>query len=711
MSSLTPSMKWLLGAGAGVAGLALVGLLLREPDAVDAVDAVAEESGAQGLPSLEPPVTSRAETAALRDVDEAPRTSGYACGLAAGLRFGASYVARSSFEMGAGAGQASQRGKEQTVAGRLAFEVLEATKASAIVLVGFATERSASSDGEAEALSSPFLARVSDECEVTGYARHTATSQRTARLQQSLLHELWFKVPPRGEKVQVSFVNAVGKALGSVEHDAQGDLVRTIDLYREAWSPDMAGVRVDKSILRVHRGAHPWFTSVSGEQRLTVPSSQTSGVATLEVRATDYEEEALTTASRDAGDYVWEMLLGPLSRRISGVESIAQADRIAAMKDVTLEQAVSRFGTLVDTKAQQEEQHLIMGAFLDAHPEHISEYANALATHFPQEWKPPGYAALQVTQHPAAKEALLKLFREQRLHPLERVRSSLALAGRADVGVDLAHELADVARSKGPAIDHVSVSEHALMHLGVLAGLHSDDEEVLTITRETIEQELTSARTPEQLKSATLAVANTGDLTFLPILQSLSLHDDPDMREQVAIGMRRMPVDGVREFTLEWLQRERSFRVKREIFEVMQRQYHDADAKLDDALVAETVAHLDQRPRALTRQSIYRLLTPFARTHPDVRRALRESLVMEVEKDTGMAHYVMSILPQQDVNAALASIDTLADQFSSSTADPEPASPPPPSEPENPPPPDSLVTEFGNLDLPSEPEGDVVEAE
>ena len=93
----------------------------------------------------------------------------------------------------------------------------------------------------------------------------------------------------------------------------------------------------------------------------------------------------------------------------------------------------------------------------------------------------------EITQYATeAKEALLGLFREDRLRPIERARSSLALAGRGDVGAPLARELSAVANTMDTTKGRISVPEHALMHLGVLAGTRADDEEVAKVVHGTL---------------------------------------------------------------------------------------------------------------------------------------------------------------------------------------------------------------------------------
>ena len=186
MSSAPLSMNWLLTA-AGVAGCAVVGAFYftstndNEKDL--SAKAPRQTAGDNAVVSSE---NAKATETSTRPAARTP-TSSDACGLATGLRFGATVESSSSFEATSGS-TGSPTGKKQSVSGYLAFEVLEGSPSSAVVLVGFSNENAVKGDGSARAIASPFLARVNDNCEVSAFARHRDTSTATARLQQSLLH-------------------------------------------------------------------------------------------------------------------------------------------------------------------------------------------------------------------------------------------------------------------------------------------------------------------------------------------------------------------------------------------------------------------------------------------------------------------------------------------------------------------------------------------
>jgi hypothetical protein len=347
--------------------------------------------------------------------------------------------------------------------------------------------------------------------------------------------------------------------------------------------------------------------------------------------------------------------------------------RVAAMRDVKFEAALGHFTALADTNQNIATRWPDMAAFLDAHPEHIEDFSTRLITEFEPHQKVGGFLALGQAQNPAAREALLEIWRERGLSMMDRTRASLALVTRADVGVALAKELRVEAARRPSTSDEANVSRQAMLHLGVLAGTRPANQQVALETREAILSALSGAKTPEDTSVIFAAIGNTGDATYLPELETWSLDRSAEIRATVALGMRRMPVEAVRDFTVAWLRRETHPDVKREIFEVVQHQYQDAGRPIGEALLLEAVGHLRQQPRILTRESLFRLLEPHAGNEL-VRAALRDQLKVEYERQSGLFAFVAGLLPERDVQAVLTSIPTLHDQLGT-------VSPTPPSSP------------------------------
>ncbi len=551
----------------------------------------------------------------------------------------------------------------------LHFEVLSAGREGAVLLGRLSDATQAFAQGGGEGLTTSWLARVDSRCEVVGFARHASTPVQAARVQQAALHELWFTVPD-AETAGFDFLNATGQARGVMAKEG-GALVRRIESYPRTWSRDMAGLKVTGSSLAVERGKGPWFDSMTGLETFTAGSID-RGKVELSIVSTDAREDVLAKASRKTEEYVWENLLGPVVTQTSTYVPVDHQQRVEAMRSTTLAGALQRFTAAADTDTNVAAQWPDMAAFLDAHPESIEDFSTLLVTEFEPKWKAGGFIALGQTQNPAAREALLGIWRERGLSMMDRTRSSLVLATRADVGAAFAQELrAESTRTPGNASE-ANVSRQAMLHLGILAGTRISNQEVLAEARAAMRGALGSAKTPDETSLVFAAIGNTGDVTFLPEVERWSRHADPGVRATVAIGMRRMPVDAVRDFTLDWLRRETHPDVKREIFEVMQHQYQDEGRVLDEALVDEAVRHLRQQPRILTRQSLFRLLEPHL-GNESVRAAMREQLKVEYESRTGLFAFVASTLGERDVQSVLASMPSLRDQLGN--VSPAPPSP------------------------------------
>jgi hypothetical protein len=548
----------------------------------------------------------------------------------------------------------------------LHFEVLANEPEGAVVLARLTD----SARGAEEGIDRTWLARINSACEVAGFAHHRETSQAAARAQQTALHELYFTVPDL-ESAAIAFMNGTGQARGEVTREG-ATLVRHVTSYPQVWSRDMSELRVTSSAMTIRRGASGWFESMTGLEGFTASSIDTGRVE-LSVVSVAPRAELFEGASRNQADYVWENMFGPMQSVVGSVVPPNHAERVAAMRDVSMETAMEQFLVLADGNANIAAQWPDMAAFLDAHPDTIDDFATLLVTDFDPTWKAGGFLALGQTQNPAAREALLGIWRERRLPTMDRVRGSLALATRPDVGAAYAQELTGEITRKPESSEEANAARQAVLHLGVLAGTRPNDRAVADVVRSALLSQVGVSTTPHELSVVFASMGNTGDLTFLPELQKWSQHPDAEFRAVTAIGMRRMNVDLVEAFTLEWLRRETHPDVKREIFEVMHHQYTDAGKPVGEALMLEAVKHLRQQPRILTRQSIFRILEPHM-SHPEVRQAMREQLKVEYEKQSGLFAFVASLLSERDVQSVLVTIPSLRDQFNG-------VSPVPPSQP------------------------------
>lgn len=565
---------------------------------------------------------------------------------------------------------------------RLTFEVLHVDTSSSVLLAR-ATSLTGAFDQTTAGADQPWLVRVNERCEVEGFARQKGVLRRIARMQQGLAHELWFTLPKQQAPALVAFDNAVGRAFATIAPaSAPHHYVRTIQRYDSTWSPGMNGIIVDRSHTEVRRGNGGWFEFLESAESFSVPGLVTKATSTLRVSSVAPEGAVLAEAARDEAHYVWGNTFEEVpSQEVRPYVAPDHQQRVEAMRNVSYPEALKGMLETFGRTSNLYEQTRDMAAFLDAHPDQIPEFAGAVLTEFEPEWKAAGFLALSSTQNTAAREVLLDVWRERNASEMDRIRASVGLVTRRDVGAPLAKELLAESRRPGTPSQR-SVSQHALIHAGMLSGLRQEDEEVRTAVQTGLASELPARQTIEERAPLFSAIGNTGDLAFLPELERASRHPDPEWRAIVPIGMRRMPVAAVRDFTLEWLRRETSPLVMRELFEVVHHQYQDVGQVVDDDLKREAVQYLRRQPRILTRQSLLQLLAPLVATDETVRAAFRDQLKVEYENDSGMFPFIAMYLPQEDITMVLATIPSLADQHRNDTPVrlPVMAAPPPPAQ-------------------------------
>jgi hypothetical protein len=376
---------------------------------------------------------------------------------------------------------------------------------------------------------------------------------------------------------------------------------------------------------------------------------------------------ALSAASRSQADYVWENPFAGDAQEAETTPLAASKDherRVAAMHDVAYPVALERFTVMLEGGANINDQWRDMAAFLDAHPEQIPAYVEHItAPEFPAGYKAPAFLALGQAQTPVARDALLGVWRERDQQPADRMRSSLALALRADVGAPLAKELrAEATRTGGDEVD-VAVSRQAVLHLGVLAGTRPGDRDVTEEATALAKQLVASAQTPSDWSAAFGLIGNMAEGTLLPDIAQWSRLPDPAVRQHVPRALRRYRVERVHALLVDWLARESSADVKRELFDVIHHMYVDANRPVEEDLMREALRHLREQPQVLNRQSLLHVLAPFVGTHPEVLEAFKVQLKVELEERSGLYSLVAEYLPAASIYEVLSTVPGLRAQF------------------------------------------------
>lgn len=619
------------------------------------------------LPAPAAAVAPTPTVAAAPDVRTAPSLP--ACRFTVGQRLG--YDVRNEVSVKLAAELARFGGAEAprdtVTTTELTMEVLRVDAAGAVLLARVTGLEATAG----EEVKSPWLVRVNARCEVAGFARHHATTRSAGRQQQAYLHELWFSLPG-ATATPVAFENSTGAATGLVRA-GDGVVVRTIATYERVFVPSMNGVVVKDSRLEVKRGDAPWFEHLRGVEETSVPGLIVAGHSVFEATSKAADASQLSSASRNEADYVWQNLLGaaPDGRLHANAMPEDHRARVEAMKSVTLDQALERMGGTIAAGVSMDQQWRDMSAFLDAHPEELPAFAEAVVTEFPPSWKGMGYLAISHTENAEARELLLTILREPNAPAIDRSRASLALVTRHDVGLPLARELVTLSRTKGDTKNQQEFAQNALLYAGMLSGLRPDEKAIQNEVHLALASEL-GRTTWQELSPVYSAIGNTGDLSFLPDIERASRHPDPDVRASVPIALRRMSIEGTREFELAWLRRETSPDVLRELFIVIHRQHQDLAKVIDDELATEALKCLRKQPQLLTRQVLLMMLQPYVALRDDVRVAFRDQLKIEYEATTGMFSFVASSLPESDVEMALSTIPSLGDQYGTVSSSPSP---------------------------------------
>ncbi len=627
-------------------------------------------------------------TTALPTAVDAVR-GGEACRFTTGATFSWAYRTESHYRVNTllpGApGPAPQNGDAE-VQGRLSFEVLSSAPGTAMLVGRLTAANETALRAVGAPLENSFLARVDERCQVTAFARLKTTPGNAARVQHLALSDLSFSVAPNAPGAEPQFFTAMGTLRAQVTQgdEGAGHWLRKPVGYLARWSPRMDTVNLKDGLLEVRRGNSAWFDTLRGEEEVAggeVEFSRTEWSATpLPPDAT-----ALQSVSRDEADYVWGNALADLevARGTAGGPTQDHARRVELARNTTWDEAITRFSTLIAARANINEQWRDMAAYLDAHPDKIEEYVEEItAREFPAGAKAPAFLALGQTQSPIARDALLGVYRNTAAMSGDRIRSSLALAARNDVGAPLAKEFHTQAMSKTSGPAEASVARQTMLHLGILAGTHPAQTDV-TAEALTMVKELTAtAKTPEDFSVLCGTVGNMAERSLLPQIATWSKLPDASLRQQVPQALRRYAVADVHDLMVEWLQRETSSDVKRELFNVMHHMYVDAHQPIDAPLVAEAMKHLRENPKVLTRQSLYHLLAPHIGTNPEVHAQLKQQLKYELDEKSGLYSLVAQDLPAASVLEVLSTMPQLANQFAGGLKPEDThAAPPPESTP------------------------------
>ncbi len=503
-----------------------------------------------------------------------------------------------------------------------------------------------------------FLFRLSTSCEPIAFARHRSAPLGGARAQQATLAQLWFRLP-HAQTEPATAENGLGPFRAVLARDGRV-VQRRVVAYERAWSSAQVPSVTD-SFLSAQVGAGPWFDSLSSREVVSMGLFSSASVELKVTRATA-DVSVLAHVARDEGEYVWEDLLPRLVLPTASKEpSREERAHLAAMVDKPFKEAVREFAAKVVAEPNMDAKWKDLARYFTVHPEHVRDFVGSMQQRdFPEELKALGYVAVGHAQGTEARDALLVVRDDAGAEPFDRIRATLSLVGREDVGVELARALHQDSQAmfSQPNSARGFYGRNALLALGMFSALRQNqDAAVASVARSAISEALESSDMSGgggiSFPAAMGAMGNLGDPADLPTIIALSKHSNPDVRAQVPQGMRRLHQDVIADFTLEWLQRETSPDVKQELYSVIQHQLLDDQLVATEALSRQAVKDLVAQPVLLTRQPLVRILAPNASKYDFVRQALVAQAVKEVGTTSGLYSVIAQYVPGDDVSAAL----------------------------------------------------------
>jgi hypothetical protein len=552
---------------------------------------------------------------------------------------------------------------QSSYSGTLNTEVLESSPEGSLMLGKLSRFRTTAVRKDAM-LAEPFLFRVSPDCSIGGFAHLESLPIGYARIQQALLHDLSFALPDANVGALYEGRDSLGEIKGEVRRLENGALRKRVTVL-EPWYTGMGSLsEVDGYVANVAQGERGWFASVS----LDATYSGTGITSRRTLRADllpEQDAEVFGSASRSQGDYVWADLLPmtiPLDEggAISGKELRARD----ALRGEPLDEMLDRMLTRIDAEdVGIQDTWPEMRLYLEARPDMVPVIASKLVKdEIPSRATMGVFIALGNTRNLEAKQALEEIVQDRSIASFDRVRAMFSLVDRPDVGDAFALELAALARplasSKNKA-EHLT-ARHALLALGMMSGRNPNRDDIKKIAVDAIQLALSEAPNSIIASPAYGALMNIGDPGLLSMIEDIPDHPDYSTREVAAIVMRRMPPSETAEFTRRWLEKEKDWRVKITLYHSLEMQTFAAREMTSREVLELAAADLEQRPGAITRKALVRLLGRAIEEMPEddplrqrVQAEFAAMIPFEVENRTGLYRTIAPHLDPATLRLAL----------------------------------------------------------
>lgn len=573
------------------------------------------------------------------------RTAG--CDLQPGARLAYQVKAASSSTMAAavlGAQADAPVEFNASLEGRLDWEVLSRGEHSAVLVGQFADVVITGTTFSAGDLAPSFLVEVGDDCSLKAFARAKDTAVSAARNAQALVWETQFAWADASRRFTGR--NATGEYEGTLGPSLEGRLERQARTYTKLWASPAAPLATS-ALLVIEPGAGPWFERAKSTERYTLEGRSVASSLSL-VRAP--ARDVTPSRGRDVDGYVWEDLL-PVRVDERPVRQVTTYDleRRARVANQSLEQALTGLAEREASGNGIQDVWPDLSAWFEVHPEGIAPAVQRLqAGQVPPEAIADFYLALGKARTPVARDTLLSLRRSPTEPPMDRVRATMALVDRDDVGLELAQELAsETSVSAAASKADVFLAGESMLALSIMSGLKREPQTV-ALTRETLTAVL--AQPGPAARTALAAVGNTGDPTLLAVATPATQQPDFQTRMAAAAIFRRMPIADSEPMALEWLARETHPFVKRRLYEVLRLQYFDAQVPASEALTRQAMKDLPETKNPIARKTMIRFIASGAlKNEPAFREFLKAQARYEHLHNTGVLNEFTEVLTPAEV--------------------------------------------------------------
>jgi hypothetical protein len=527
------------------------------------------------------------------------------------------------------------------------LEVLEAGPTA--VLLGEFTQVQVKGGTPADAYAHPFLLEVDGACEVTRFARHEQAPLADARAQQAALWELGWRRTEGPETVTRHSARGRYVARATTATSPGGVLSqRRLEAYPALWQGGQAQAVV--GFTSVEARATGWFDTLSSDETLT----SSAGTTRTRVRAKVTAASGALAGDRDRAHYAWgDWLPRVLARRQALPVTAGDRALRAQVQDSSPAEAVQ-----LAQGAFARDQNLAtawppLRAYLEARPEKTGEVVAELKSgKVTEDGLNPYFIALGNARTPEARDALRALMNDVKAPPTVRARAMFSLVDRADVGVELAREFQSTSQAleSEPTGSRRFVASEALLALSTMSGLH-EDVEVRSVALDAVRTHLRPGADARSQGTALRALANLGDAALLTEAVPFTTSPAEGVRRAATKVVRRMAPADTEAFALQFLEREPSLLVKKDLFVTLEAQHFDAHAAASERLARMLVVELQNEGHGvIARKALLRLVgSSVVAQDPSVRAVLKAQARRALKRRDGLEGDALQLLTPEEI--------------------------------------------------------------